>query len=64
MENNRFFPEIHGKFGFGCMRLPMKGEEVDLEQFSSMVDHFLQQVIEPLLEENAELIGEQQELKV
>ena len=43
MENNRFFPEIHGKFGFGCMRLPMKGEEVDLEQFSSMVDHFLQQ---------------------
>ena len=43
MENNRFFPEIHGKFGFGCMRLPMQGEEVDLAAFSDMVDTFLQQ---------------------
>ena len=31
---------------------------------AEQVDHFLQQVIEPLLEENAELIGEKQELKV
>ena len=43
MENNRFFPEIHGNFGFGCMRLPMQGEEVDLAAFSDMVDTFLQQ---------------------
>ncbi len=43
MENNRFFPEIHGNFGFGCMRLPLIGEEVDLEQFSAMVDRFLDQ---------------------
>ena len=38
---NKFFPGIHGKFGFGCMRLPMQGGEVDLEQFKQMVDAFL-----------------------
>ena len=32
---------VKGKFGFGCMRLPMKGEEVDLELFGEMVDSFL-----------------------
>jgi predicted aldo/keto reductase-like oxidoreductase len=41
MENNRFFPEVHGNFGFGCMRLPLIGEEVDLDHFSRMVDQFL-----------------------
>ena len=29
--SNRFFGEIKKNFGFGCMRFPMKGEEVDLE---------------------------------
>ena len=43
MENNRFFPEIHGNFGFGCMRLPLIGEEVDTSEFTRMVDHFLDQ---------------------
>ena len=43
MESNRFFPEIHGKFGFGCMRLPLIGEEVDLPHFTKMVDRFLEQ---------------------
>ena len=38
---NRFFPEIKGRFGFGCMRLPMCGEEVDLPQFCAMTDAFL-----------------------
>lgn len=38
---NPYFDEIHGRFGFGCMRLPMKGEEVDLEEFSKMVDCFI-----------------------
>ena len=38
---NRFFPEVHGKFGFGCMRLPMVNGEVDLPQFKTMVDDFL-----------------------
>ena len=38
---NKFFPEIRGKFGFGCMRLPMKDGEVDLPQFCEMVDAFI-----------------------
>ena len=38
---NKFFEEIRGKFGFGCMRLPMVGEQVDLPQFQQMVDAFL-----------------------
>ena len=42
MKTNSFFPEIKGNFGFGCMRLPMNGEEVDLEQFSRMADAFLE----------------------
>ena len=25
MQQNKFFPEIQGNFGFGCMRLPMNG---------------------------------------
>ena len=32
---------IHKNFGFGCMRFPMKGDEVDLEQTAAMVDAFL-----------------------
>ena len=38
---NKFFPEIHGKFGFGCMRLPMVNGAVDMPQFCDMVDAFL-----------------------
>ena len=38
---NRFFPEIHGNFGFGCMRLPMKNGEVDHELFCRMADTFI-----------------------
>lgn len=30
-------------FGFGCMRLPMIGQEVDLEAFKEMVDEFIDQ---------------------
>ncbi|MBQ7868150.1 MAG: aldo/keto reductase [Clostridia bacterium] len=36
------FSEIKKNFGFGCMRLPMNGEEVDLAQVSDMVDAFLE----------------------
>jgi len=39
---NPFFPEIHGKFGFGCMRLPEVNGEIDLTHFSKMVDCFLE----------------------
>ena len=38
---NPHFPEIKKNFGFGMMRLPMIGEDVDLEQTSKMVDAFL-----------------------
>ena len=41
MENSRFFPEIHGNFGFGCMRLPMKAGKVDYKEFSRMADAFI-----------------------
>ena len=33
---------IKKNFGFGCMRLPMKDGEVDTEEFSRMVDTFLE----------------------
>ena len=32
---------VKKNFGFGCMRLPMIGEEVDIEQTKQMVDAFL-----------------------
>ena len=35
------FATIKGRFGFGCMRLPMKDDHVDEEQFKVMVDHFM-----------------------
>lgn len=31
------FQQIHKNFGFGMMRLPMKDEEVDVEQTNKMV---------------------------
>lgn len=39
---NRFFPEVKNNFAFGCMRLPMLDEEVDLEKFIPMVDTFIE----------------------
>ena len=41
MQTNTFFPEIHGNFGFGCMRLPMKDGRVDQEEFTRMADAFI-----------------------
>ena len=41
MKDNSFFPEIKGNLGFGLMRLPMKGDEVDHEELSKMVDSYL-----------------------
>ena len=39
---NKHFPEIHGNFGFGCMRLPMtENDTVDFEQTKAMVDEFI-----------------------
>ncbi len=39
---NTYFPEIKKNFGFGLMRLPMCGEEVDIPQTIEMVDAFLE----------------------
>ena len=39
---NPFFNQIKKNFGFGCMRLPMKGDEVDVEEFTKMVDTFIE----------------------
>ena len=36
------FDKVKGNFGFGCMRLPMKDGEVDREEFTRMVDGFLE----------------------
>lgn len=33
---------IKKNFGFGCMRLPMSGDEVDKVQMCQMVDTFLE----------------------
>ncbi|MBQ8833570.1 MAG: aldo/keto reductase [Oscillospiraceae bacterium] len=38
---NTFFPEIQKNFGFGCMRFPKIGEEVDIPAVEKMVDAFL-----------------------
>lgn len=40
MENNIF--GIKKKLGFGVMRPPMNGDKVDYEQFTQMVDHFIE----------------------
>ena len=42
MKQNRFFPEIRGNFGFGCMRLPMTGDQVDIPQTCRMADAFIE----------------------
>lgn len=33
---------MESKFAFGCMRLPMNGEEVDYEQFNRMIDTYME----------------------
>lgn len=33
---------VKKNFGFGCMRLPLKGKDIDYETFSKMVDVFLE----------------------
>ncbi len=39
---NTFFPEIHGNFGFGCMRLPEeKGGGINYDEFCRMADAFI-----------------------
>ena len=39
---NKFFDDIKGNFGFGCMRFPMKDKEVDYAETSKMIDTFME----------------------
>ena len=41
MQQNNYFSEIHGNFGFGCMRLPMNDGQVDYDEFTKMADAFI-----------------------
>lgn len=43
MEKNQYFDQIHGNFGFGCMRLPLKDGAVDHELMNQIVDYYLDQ---------------------
>ena len=39
---NSHFPEIKGKFGFGCMRFPtLENGEIDIAQVTKMFDAFI-----------------------
>ena len=38
---NKFFPEIKKNFGFGCMRLPKIGDDIDAAAFCAMIDKFI-----------------------
>lgn len=38
-----YFENVKKNFGFGCMRLPMKDGEVNMQEFSQMVDMFMDQ---------------------
>lgn len=37
-----YFEEVKKNFGFGCMRLPMNGDQVDNEETCKMVDYFIE----------------------
>lgn len=36
------FEKVKKNFGFGCMRLPMQGDQVDTAEFCRMIDFFLE----------------------
>lgn len=38
---NKYYSEIKKNFGFGCMRLPMNGDEVDYDEFNRMIDAYI-----------------------
>lgn len=38
----KLFPEIKKNFGFGCMRMQTKGDDVDYDEFRRMIDLFLE----------------------
>lgn len=38
----QYFDNVKKNFGFGCMRLPMNGNEVDYVEFNKMIDTFME----------------------
>ena len=40
---NKFFGDIKGTFGFGCMRFPMIDKKVDVEHTKQMIDRFIKE---------------------
>ena len=38
----QIFSEVKGNLGFGCMRFPMQGKDIDYEQTSKMIDVFME----------------------
>ena len=38
---SKFFPEVKGNFGFGCLRMPLDDGVVNQEKFNEMIDTFL-----------------------
>ena len=40
--NSGYLGDKTPKLGFGLMRLPMLGDEIDMEQVKSMVDKFME----------------------
>ena len=44
MVKNKFFEEIKGNFGFGMMRLPMNGEEVDYEDIENAAECLIKKI--------------------
>ena len=52
MIQNPFFPEIHGNFGFGCMRLPMLDGDVEAANAAALSNKLLQMANGAVYDEN------------
>ena len=58
-----YFDGVKKNFGFGCMRLPMKGEKVDYEEFSRMIDYYLAEGFNYFYTAHVALSGKAEELR-
>ena len=41
---NKHFPEINGKFGFGCMRFPTVGDDIDIPKVMIELSNLMKNV--------------------
>ena len=58
-----YFDGVKKNFGFGCMHLPMKGEKVDYEEFSRMIDYYLAEGFNYFDTAHVALSGKAEELR-